>query len=356
MPHNVFAKSKSSVNRTILILTNILILIALISTSCLSPVTIDDYYRSQISQRACPYAFNYVSYHFLKIAGAINETDTSGSNIVFQRELIERISGVLREHGIPVVPPLNISIEQPPYLLVVSPREKIEYFDRKVLRQDMSSSDINYLESSIDELGLSSLVANLGGFGGTYPPIIADTRNIRFIIDTAIEEWLHQYLVFKPLGFLYLLDCIGIRQDPDVITINETAVGIISREIGQEVYYRYYYSDILENEIERDFNFDEEMRETRRQVDILLESGQIDEAERYMEARRQYFLQNGYYIRKLNQAYFAFHGIYGDSPAAVSPVYEELENLRAKSSTLKDFIDTISTFTSYNDLIKSVKR
>ena len=69
-----------------------------------------------------------------------------------------------------------------------------------------------------------------------------------------------------------------------------------------------------------------------------------------MEARRQVFIAHGYNIRKLNQAYFAFHGIYGDDPASVSPIYGELEQLRAKSPSLKDFLEITSSMTEYSDL------
>ena len=37
-----------------------------------------------------------------------------------------------------------------------------------------------------------------------------------------------------------------------------------------------------------------------------------------MEQRRQLFVENGYYIRKLNQAYFAFYGAYADVPGGAA--------------------------------------
>ena len=53
------------------------------------------------------------------------------------------------------------------------------------------------------------------------------------------------------------------------------------------------------------FDFRTEMRLTRVRADELLAAGQIAEAEAYMEQRRLYFWENGYRLRKLNQAYFA---------------------------------------------------
>ncbi len=65
-----------------------------------------------------------------------------------------------------------------------------------------------------------------------------------------------------------------------------------------------------------------------------LPQGKIDEAETYMEQRRQLFWQNGYLIRKLNQAYFAFHGAYADVPggaAGEDPVGPAVRALREKA-------------------------
>ena len=80
------------------------------------------------------------------------------------------------------------------------------------------------------------------------------------------------------------------------------------------------------------------MRATRLRVDELLASGMIDKAEAYMEERRQFLADNGYYIRKLNQAYFAFHGSYADSAASVSPIHGQLEAVRQASDSLGEFV------------------
>ncbi len=100
------------------------------------------------------------------------------------------------------------------------------------------------------------------------------------------------------------------------------------------------------------------MRETRVHVDALLADGKIDEAESYMEARRLIFLQNGYLVRKLNQAYFAFYGAYADTPggaAGQDPVGPAVRALRAKSKSLAEFVNAISWMTSFEQLQKAVK-
>jgi hypothetical protein len=139
--------------------------------------------------------------------------------------------------------------------------------------------------------------------------------------------------------------------------MNETLAGIVSGEISAEVYARYY-QDQEETKAGRNtpgFDFDAEMRETRQKVDEYLSQGKIVEAERYMEERRKEFVAHGYHIRKLNQAYFAFHGIYGYHPASVSPIYKDLKQLRVKSPSLKHFLDQAATMKSYAELREALE-
>jgi len=74
-----------------------------------------------------------------------------------------------------------------------------------------------------------------------------------------------------------------------------------------------------------------------------------------MEQKRQYLASIGYYIRKLNQAYFAFHGTYADEPAFISPIGLELEELRDKSTSLEGFLNTVASMTSRQDLQDSIR-
>ena len=92
-------------------------------------------------------------------------------------------------------------------------------------------------------------------------------------------------------------------------------------------------------------------------VDALLANNEIDEAENYMEARRRVFWENGYKIRKLNQAYFAFYGAYADEPfsaAGADPVGNDVRLLRARSRNLLSFIQKISWMSSYEQLEQAV--
>jgi len=254
-------------------------------------------------------------------------------------------------------PPLLFRLEPPPHLLVVSPRDRIESIREVELQQELSVAEMEGIEGQVDGLGVSSLVVGLGGLS-TYPAFVMDDASLQFTINAAAEEWLHAYLVFKPLGFLYLLDSTGLSRNYDIATMNETVVGIVSKEIGNIVVQKYYpgYENTTPPPTEEpEFDFNREMRETRRAVDAYLARGEISQAEEFMEEKRQYLASEGYYIRKLNQAYFAFHGTYADSPTSISPIGAELKQLREQSPSLKDFLDTAAYMTSRQDLINSLK-
>jgi hypothetical protein len=87
-------------------------------------------------------------------------------------------------------------------------------------------------------------------------------------------------------------------------------------------------------------------------VDELLAEGKIEEAETYMEQRRQMFVAHGYIIRKLNQAYFAFHGAYADQPGAAGedPIGPAVRELFAQSPDLRTFLNRIAGVTTLGQL------
>jgi hypothetical protein len=255
-------------------------------------------------------------------------------------------------------PPVNIYIGKLPRILIVSPRDRIENIRDITLLPDITEEDMEAIEAEIEALGYSSVVEGLGGLS-TFPSYITDDADISFIIDTTAHEWLHIYLAFTPLGFVKLLDTIGIRQDYDISTMNETVADIVGKEIGRTVYDKYYAQPEAANTPAEpapgNFNFNKAMREIRLVVDSYLAKGEIDTAEKFMAEKRQYLEDNGYYIRKLNQAYFAFHGAYADGPTSVSPIGDELKKLRSQSSSLKEFLDRVAAMTSRRDLTESVK-
>ena len=256
-------------------------------------------------------------------------------------------------------PPIYFTLEPPPHLLVVSPRDRIESMREIMLLQDIDHETMDNLERSVDALGVSALVVPLGGFGGTYPAFVADDASLAYTIGTVAEEWFHQYLFFTPIGFRYALDAIGVARNYEIATMNETLAGIVREEITDmvmEIHYPPHGSPrVALASAQQQFDFNREMRELRLAVDELLANGEIEQAEALMEQCRQYLASRGYYIRKLNQAYFAFHGTYAAEPTSVDPIGVEMREVRRQSASLRDFVNRVATMRSRQDLIDSLE-
>ena len=69
-----------------------------------------------------------------------------------------------------------------------------------------------------------------------------------------------------------------------------------------------------------------------------------------MESRRRFLNERGFRIRRINQAYFAFHGLYADTPASISPIGPKLQELRDHLASLGDFIRVAAELTSEEQL------
>jgi uncharacterized protein YdcH (DUF465 family) len=268
-------------------------------------------------------------------------------------EILEsELSRILGEEGFAsrigmVFPPVDLAFDQPPKLLTVSPRGQIETANSILLRPQMELSQAEALEERIVEgWDLSALVEDTGGVS-FYPSVMNNTYGLRGTLSVAAHEWLHQYLFFHPLGRNY-------RSSSEMSTLNETVADMAGEALGDMAYEAITGEKVVKYEESPDyhppaFDFNKEMHETRLRVDELLAEDRIEEAESYMEERRQVFVSEGYYIRKLNQAYFAFHGTYADTPASVSPIHAELERVRENTSSIGEFIQTVARFGNYDE-------
>jgi hypothetical protein len=243
-----------------------------------------------------------------------------------------------------VFPPVDFAFQPTPKLLIVSPRDRIETQDTALLRPNLTVEQMEGVEGQIlGRQDLSALVDDTGGVA-TYPSVILPSYDLRTTLQIIAHEWLHQFFFFRPLGRHY-------GSSLEMTTLNETAADMAGRELGDLA-----YEAITGQKPEPPgppsppgaFDFNREMRATRVHTDEMLAQGRIEEAEQYMEERRQLFVQNGYYIRKLNQAYFAFHGTYAESAASVSPIADELQQLRQQSGTVGEFIRRVARFGSYD--------
>lgn len=273
-----------------------------------------------------------------------------------------QVATLLREEGLAVggvtFPPVLMTMSPVPYMLIVSPRDRIEQVDYAALEPGLATDAKETMEDAVfDRLDQSALVVPIGGLG-TYPAMIRETSSINWLAEVTAHEWTHHWLSLRPLGVRYL-------ESPALRTINETVASIVDLEIGPKVIERYYPELIPPPETPAPpapttpaeppaFDFRAEMAETRNEVDRLLAEGRIEEAEAYMEQRRQVFVENGYAIRKLNQAYFAFYGGYAAEPggaAGADPIGPMLRRIRAESPSLRAFLDAVGGITSYEDLL-----
>jgi hypothetical protein len=278
-----------------------------------------------------------------------------------ERTLIEMGFGV----GGQLLPPLLFSITDLPLNLIISPRENISTLRNISLKPGMDALEKEKLEDAIFQgFKLSGLVEPVGGVGA-YPTMVSRTRDINWLTDVIAHEWFHNYLSFFPLGVRYF-------ENDTIRSINETTANLSGKEVGRRVMIRFYPAyvslyylpgrdpaTVLPEGRQEAFNFRKQMRETRLVVDYLLSIGQIEQAESYMEERRNFFWQNGYRIRKINQAYFAFYGSYNDTPgggaAGDDPVGPAVQELRKQSPSLKGFIDQVKRVKSFDELLTELE-
>ena len=286
-----------------------------------------------------------------------------------------QVSQVLAELGLTAIgqPVPNVWYHSTPLpmALIVSPRDRIEQTANISIYTEITVDEQVALETEVDAgLDVSSLVVPVGGVG-VYPTMVMRSTNLNWIANTIAHEWIHNYLTLRPLGVLY-------NNTPELRTMNETTASIAGDEIGALVIEKFYPElmpsasnptlDLVSLPSDRPnpgdlprppFDFRAQMHETRIHVDALLAEGKIEEAEAYMEERRQIFLRNGYLLRKINQAYFAFYGAYADTPggaAGEDPVGPAVRALREQSDSLADFVNRISWMSNFEQLQEAVNQ
>jgi hypothetical protein len=281
--------------------------------------------------------------------------------------LQEQVSEIAAEAGLTFIgqtfPPVLYHTTPPPDALIVSPRYVIRQDQDISISPDISVDQMEALENQVDQsLNVSSLVVGIGGIG-LYPTMVMETTDINGLVEVVAHEWVHNYLTLHPLGLSYM-------NSPELRTMNETVASIAGNELGRAVVQKYYPQYLppqnppetpttgqSQPESPPVFNFQAEMHLTRVNADKLLAEGKIEAAETYMELRRQFLWENGYHIRKLNQAYFAFYGAYADQPesaAGADPVGTAVRLLRDKSTSLSAFINRMAWMWNFEQLKKAV--
>jgi hypothetical protein len=261
-------------------------------------------------------------------------------------------AGLTRDFGARVVwPPVNIEFQNPPSVLVKSPRSEIRKQSETLLQADLPIERVQRIEADAErDDATSALVVEIGGIA-TYPAIIPEDADYGFIMQDIAHEWTHHYLYFTPLGRRYF-------SSGKLTTLNETVANMVGRELGDMLVAEYPLrpapavatSGGRLASAPPQIDFTKEMRGLRVKVEALLKDGKIAEAEQAMEDERRFLAANGYYIRRLNQAYFAFHGSYADSAGSIDPIGPKLDTLRKRSASLRDFVERARALTSEADL------
>ena len=292
----------------------------------------------------------------------------AGSRLLVEAIIEGQVGSVIADWRLGLLdralPPVLFRFEEPPYYLVLSPRAEIRLIKGVYLQPALSLSQREAIEAEMETHfpDLSALVTGIGGFS-TWPTMVVDRASLSWILSTVAHEWTHTYLAFYPLGQHYFAS-------NDAQVMNETVADMVGEEVGAEVLRRYYPELVPPPQptprpgvtpTPPAFDFNREMRITREKTDRLLAAGKIKEAEAYMEKRRRFMVAHGYYIRKLNQAYFAFHGNYRAAPGGPAtpkkdPIGTRMRLLRRRSSDLRAFLRRVRGMTSLEDLKRAVDR
>lgn len=306
------------------------------------------------------------------------QRDALRADLVARQTLVEailegQVAAVLVDQGFgsggQLLPPLSMRFTQVPNVLVVSPRDTIR-FDISLNLYPLPVDQQEALEAKVDEtLDMSSLIVPLGGIA-LYPAMVLESRDLAYTVETFAHEWLHHYLFAFPLGYNYDFG-------NETRIINETTANLFGKAIAPLVLARYYPETVsradsapillrthtgaslrgvfeLPARQEAPFDFGAAMNETRVTVDDLLSQGKVDQAEAYMEQRRRLFVEHGYLIRKLNQAFFAFYGGYQSESrgeGGSDPIGPAVAAIRDHSVSIQDWIVTMRGITTREALL-----
>jgi len=271
----------------------------------------------------------------------------------------QQTAAVLAEEGLAagkwVLPPVQFQFTESPSTLIISPRDRIAVESNKYVDPALPVAGMEKIESQIEKaLDRSALIEGTGGFSA-YPTMVVETNDLEWVLNTVAHEWLHTYMFFRPLGWHY-------GDSGSTRTMNETVASIVGEEVGQRVLERFYPERVAQADWPRplsmspaklakpEFQFGKFMHDTRLTVDQMLAASQIPQAEAFMEAQRQELIKHGYYLRRLNQAYFAFHGSYAVGASATDPIGGKLRALRRQAGSLANFVHTVARMITLAEL------
>jgi len=264
---------------------------------------------------------------------------TSALTVLVSRELAD--AGIT-PLGAGVFPPVLFVFTEPPRSLIVSPRTEIRLSSYALVDGELTLPEVESIEQTVERLNVSALVVEIGGIA-TYPTLIPPDTPPGFALQTIAHEWAHTALFLTPLGRAY-------ARTAETRAINESTADVVGGEISRRVIERLGVSPQVATESPRTLDFRRTLREIRLEVDRRLAAADVSAAEAYMEEARQTLATQGIRLRRLNQAYFAFHGNYAEGPAGSTEIPDRLRDLRARSGSLGEFLARVGEVTTLAEL------
>ncbi len=264
-----------------------------------------------------------------------------------------RIATVLADEGLRtglpgplpsvVWPPVDFELTAAPRVLATSPRDRIRLERSDLLSNGLTAEEAEAVEARAANDRRAAVVLPTGGVAA-YPSIVDEAATYEDMVKTAAHEWLHQYLFFHPLGRRYY--------NSDLRSVNETVATIGGEGIAELVLARYPAPPGTGSPPppRADVDVRAALSELRREVEALLAQGRIEDAEALMERRRVELADRGVRIRRINQAYFAFRGLYATSGAAAGDLGPRLEAFRARTGSVGAFVRALRDVSSRAEL------
>ena len=295
-------------------------------------------------------------------AGESGGAERRGLENAVEVAIAGRLDAVLRAEGVrgavpvpgSVFPPIAFELAASPRVLVQSPREVIQRRSTDLLRPDISVDEAIEIEQTVEgrDATASALVVASGGVAA-YPAIVAEDSTYAGTLAAVAHEWVHHYLAFYPLGIHYF-------DNRGTTALNETVADLVGDEVARLALDRF--SDPTQSRdaassraprTARSAGADDVnavLRDLRREVDGLLAQGRIADAETRMEMVRQQLVSDGFRIRRINQAYFAWYGAYTARPDSIDPLGGQVREIRRRTGSLAAFLEVVRGFTARADV------
>lgn len=236
--------------------------------------------------------------------------------------------------------------------LIIAERDKLEIYQYVGLDPELTVEERDEIEEAITQLRYSAYVKDFSGEGKSPSLIVPGTP--QGTLRVLAHERIHVWFFFVPHR-----DTL----DPEQRVIEETVASLLGDAIGKIVYCRIFDDpSACTQETERPVDlppdpnrFDHRvaLRETYLTAEAMLKEGRIEEAEAYMEERRQWMCEQGHCERVVNQAFFADKGAYADSPSfedAYCRLGAKIQELWNRSESIGEFYRSMQRIRTREDL------